>query len=132
MLITLANDDVTIAMQARTRNVLTLRRNGKWTDTTYWKPEGIEAASRELPKRPFVMPCRNLCDQDLKRVHFTCAMTALGMGCRIRRVYSGKLPAMNELDGVIILKILKNRRFKRVKNRLLKYAITLVENTLLN
>jgi len=39
---------------------------------------------------------------------------------------------MNELDGVIILKILKNRRFKRVKNRLLKYAITLVENTLLN
>ena len=78
------------------------------------------------------MPCRNLCDRDLRRVHFTCAMTALRMGCRIRRVYYGKLPVMNELDGVIILKILKNRRFKRVKNRLLKLAITLVENTLLN
>jgi hypothetical protein len=45
-----------------------------------------------LPSRRFVMPCRPVCGLDLRRVHFTCLL------CRIRRVHSGKIPSLNELE----------------------------------
>ena len=102
---------------------------------TVWKISGIAEAQRALTPRRFVMPCRQLCDQNLKRVHFTCALTYLGMGCRIRRTYYGKLPNPYPLENALI--ILKRlgypyRRFARLKDFLLKRIMTLVENILLN
>jgi hypothetical protein len=129
MVIALADDDVTIAQQGRTRNVLYLRRDGKWTATTYWKPDGILAASRRLPKRPFVMACRALCGFDLKFPHPTC-----WTGCRIRRTWYGKLPETIEIDRIIQIAVIKNRRFAHIKDILLYRAgiLTAIENLLCN
>jgi hypothetical protein len=127
MVIILADDDVTIAAQMRTRNLLIIRRNGKWTQTTYWKPDGILAASRQLPKRPFVMACRPLCGHDLKFPHPTC-----WTGCRIRRVWYGKLPATIEIERVFQIAVIKHRRFAHIKNILLLKSLTLIENLFCN
>jgi hypothetical protein len=75
-----------------------------------------------LPTRPFVMPCRSLCGLDLKRPHLTCFTF-----CRIRRVYYGKMPAMNEVEGVYRCIVLKNRRFKPIKDALFKLLATWME-----
>jgi hypothetical protein len=127
-------DQIVQVENYRTRNLIT-RYNAetrKLTVEVVWKPEEIRKLSQELPKRRFVMSCRNLCGQDLKRIHFTCAMTYLGLGCKIRRSYYGQLPDPYELQNILLLKTLKRRRFPRLKDWLLKYALTLVENLLLN
>ena len=123
----MASDDVTIAAQGKTRNLLYKRRDGKWTVETYWKTDRILALSRELPNRPFVMPCRALCGKDLKRPHLTCVT-----GCRIRRGWYGKLPETVELARVIQIAVLKHRRFARVKDAIMKWVLTGVENLLAN
>jgi len=70
------------------RNLLFWARNGKDVRVeTVWKPQGIIAAQRRLPRRRFVFPCRSLCGYDLTWPHPTCWAF-----CRIRRTYYGKLP----------------------------------------
>ena len=134
----MADDDVTMALQRRTHNLIILRRDGKWTQETVWKPDQFYKIPGELPRRRFAFPCRYLCGQDLKRPHLTCLATLLGMGCRMRLSWRKKLPPVIELDGVITLQFMprKNRRFKGLKNRIMyfmmKYFTTIVQNLLCN
>jgi len=127
-----------MALQRRTHNLIVLRRNGKWTMETVWKPDRLYKIPEELPRRRFAFPCRNLCGQDLKRPHLTCLATLLGMGCRMRLSWNKKLPPIIELEGICTLQFMprKNRRFRHVKNRLMYYAIkyftTIVQNLLCN
>ena len=86
---------------------------------TVFKPAGFRF---DLPRRRFVFPCRALCGLDLKRIRFTCFAD-----CRIRRVYSGRLPAFNEIKGVYTLTVLKRRRSARVKDAILKRLLSLAE-----
>jgi len=117
-------------LMGRTRNlILWCDDEGRLTLETVWKPEGIRERARDLPKRPFAMACRPLCGFDLKRPHLTCIA-----GCRIRRVYYGKLPNTIELDRIEFyeLRVLKRRRFNRLKDILMKQALSLIENLLCN
>jgi hypothetical protein len=109
--------------------MLSLDDDGRLQMETVWKPEGIRQRARDLPKRPFVMACRPLCGFDLKRPHLTCIT-----GCRIRRVYYGKLSDTIELDRIEFyeLRVLKRRRFNRLKDILMKQALSLIENLLCN
>lgn len=69
-----------------------------------------EKFRRDLPSRPFTMPCRPVCGLDLTRLRFTCMFV-----CKTRRVYTGKLPAMAELEDIYTLLIMKGRpRWKQV------------------
>ena len=120
----MASDDITMAAQGQTRNLLYKRRDGKWTVETYWKPRRFRF---DLPRRPFTMPCRPVCGKDLKRPHLTCVT-----GCRIRRTWYGKMPATIELERVIQIAVIKHRRFAVVKDAIMKWALTLIENLLAN
>ncbi len=83
-----------------------------------------------LPSRRFVMPCRPVCGLDLRRVHFTC------LHCRIRRIHSGKIPPLNELEDThtilvprddllwpYTIYIFKNQKLAAIKRVLLKQFI---------
>ena len=74
----------------------------------------------ELPRRPWAFPCRSLCGMDLRRPHVTC------MSCRLRRVYSCKLPKKIPVQSHTIW-IHKGRRFDRIKAPLLKRLLTICE-----
>lgn len=114
----------------KTRNLILWQDDeGRLAVETVWKPEGIRQRARDLPKRPFAMACRPLCGFDLKRPHLTCIT-----GCRIRRVYYHKLPDINPLDRVVRFefRVLKRRRFARLKDLLMKEAISLIDNFLCN
>jgi hypothetical protein len=118
------------SLTGKTRNLLLWRDDqGRLQMETVWKPEGIRLRAREMPRRGFAMACRPLCGWDLKRPHLTCFT-----GCRIRRVYYHKLPDVNELDRVILFefRVLKRRRFARLKDLLMKETISLIDNLLCN
>jgi hypothetical protein len=66
-----------------------------------------------------------LCGHKMRRIHFTC-MT----GCRIRPNYNGQLPNPIPLAGFIQISVLRNRRFPRLKDALIKLTSTLLENLL--
>ena len=127
-----------MALQRPTHNLVFLKRDGKWTMETVWKPDRFPRIPGDMPRRRFAFPCRYLCCQDLKRPHLTCLATLLGMGCRMRLSWLKKLPPIIELDGVITLQFMprKDRRFKRLKTRamfwLMKYFTTIVQNLLCN
>ena len=117
---------------------LTIYRDGRnrcFIETRF-KPEGLP----HFKPRPFVMACRALCGMELKRVHLPCVTY-----CRMRRVYYGKLPALNEVeeiytimipkDGCLapyMLFILKNRRLAAVKRALFRWAVGLARNQTCN
>jgi hypothetical protein len=114
----------------RTRNLLLWRddQNRLWVETV-WKPQGIRLNEQEMPRRRFALPCHVLCGLDLRRPHLTCVAS-----CRIRRVYYHKLPDLNELERVQVvqIRILKRRRFPRLKDFLMKEAFSLIHNFLAN
>jgi hypothetical protein len=83
------------------------------------KPENYR---RDLPHRPFTMPCRAVCGLDLTRIRFTCMFT-----CKTRRIHSGKMPAMNELSDIYTLMIMKRRRLERLKAFVLKKLLPICE-----
>lgn len=115
-------------LMGRTHNlILWSDDDGKLSVETVWKPEGIRRRAQELPRRPFVMACRPLCGMDLKRPHLTCITS-----CRIRRVYYGKLPNINQLERIVELRVMKHRRLAPLKDAIMKEALTLVENLLCN
>lgn len=94
---------------------------------TRFKPENFP----RFKPRPFVMACRSLCGMELKRVHLPCVTF-----CRIRRVYHGKLPALNELEEIhtimmpkdghlapYMIFVLKCRRFAAAKRILFRWMV---------
>ena len=120
----MAPDDITIAAQGQTRNLLYKRRDGEWTVETYWKPRNFRF---DLPHRPLTMPCRPICGKDLKRPHVTCVTS-----CQIRRVWYGKLQANRPLERVLFIAVNKNRNHAALKDLVMKYVLSLVENLLCN
>jgi hypothetical protein len=113
-----------------TRNLLLWLDDGdRLLMETVWKPEGIQQRALQMPRHRFAMACRSLCGFDLKRPHLTCVT-----GCRIRRVYYHKLPNTVELARIELyeLRILKHRRFARLKDTIMKHTLSLVENLLCN
>ncbi len=99
----------------------------EWRGKTRW--EHVKLIETEftppyahVPSRPFVMPCRSLCGLDLKRVHVTC-----WLHCRIRKVYYGKLPTVNELKAVWSIAPNVNRRFNRLRDAIFKRLSLLME-----
>lgn len=73
-----------------------------------------------LKSRPFTMPCRPVCGLDLTRVKFTCIFT-----CKARRVHAGTMSAINELEDIYTLFIMKNR--PAWKSILLKKFLSICE-----
>ena len=134
----MADDDLTMALQRPTHNLIILRRDGKWTQETVWKPDRFYKIPGDLPRRRFAFSCRYLCGQDLKRPHLTCLATLLGMGCRMRLSWKKKIPSIIDLEGLSTIQFMprKNRRFAKQKTRLMYYAVkyftTIVQNLLCN
>jgi hypothetical protein len=109
---------------------------------TIFKPVAFQPA----PHRPWAFPCRSLCGLDLHRPHATCIAF-----CRLRRIYTGKLPNPTPLEGIKViwlrppaptyeihvrfnggrypynLEILAGRRFHTVKEKLLSWLVPLCE-----
>jgi hypothetical protein len=114
----------------RTHDVILYRGGSLGAMEIRLKPDRYPA----LPSRRFVMPCRPVCGLDLRRVHFTCLL------CRIRRVHSGKIPPLNELedthtilvprDGQLWphpIYIFKNQKLAAIKRVLFKQLIRTAE-----
>jgi len=67
------------------------------------------------------LPCKVLCDKNLRRFHFSCLF------CRIRRCYYGKLKGNLDLVCYVLM-IQRVRKFATLKNLLLrKFVLPIAE-----
>jgi hypothetical protein len=82
--------------------------------TVLFKPHAYQGH----PRRRWAFPCRSLCGLDLHRPHIPCFSY-----CRMRRVHMGKMSNPAEVENVYRLIILKERRFKALKNVLLQFFL---------
>ena len=119
-----ASHEIIASYNFRSRNVIFWGVNGEITHIeNIWKPEGIAENARQLPSRPFVMPCRPVCGLDLRRVHLTC------LTCNIRRSYYGLKPdRYRVIEHRLLAKPFGAGPRERIRCILYKLSVTIAEH----